>query len=114
MMNYIAMQLASYFIIIWEVPKGAGKIGIINQDFRGRLAAPHRRTGSSCCPFWWSHVLTGHDVHLSAHTASTAMRSPWLARASRTASYAGIKVDRVIIRTMVLSGATVRPDGICS
>lgn len=31
MMNYIAMQLASYFIIIWEVPKGAGKIGIINQ-----------------------------------------------------------------------------------
>ncbi len=24
MMNYIAMQLASYFIIVWEVPKGAG------------------------------------------------------------------------------------------
>ena len=34
MMNYIAMQLASYFIIVWEVPKGAGKIGIINQDTR--------------------------------------------------------------------------------
>ena len=34
MMNYIAMQLASYFIIIWEVPKGAGKIGIINQSTR--------------------------------------------------------------------------------
>ena len=32
MMNYIAMQLASYFIIIWEVPKGAGKIGVINQS----------------------------------------------------------------------------------
>ena len=31
MMNYVAMQLASYFIIVWEVPKGAGKIGIINQ-----------------------------------------------------------------------------------
>ena len=34
MMNYIAMQLASFFIIIWEVPKGAGKIGIINQSTR--------------------------------------------------------------------------------
>ncbi len=34
MMNYIAMQLASYFIIVWEVPKGAGKIGIINQSTR--------------------------------------------------------------------------------
>ena len=32
MMNYIATQLAAYFIIVWEVPKGAGKIGIINQS----------------------------------------------------------------------------------
>ena len=32
MMYYIATQLVAYFIIIWEVPKGAGKIGIINQD----------------------------------------------------------------------------------
>ena len=34
MMNYIAIQLAAYFIIIWEVPKGSGKIGIINQKTR--------------------------------------------------------------------------------
>ena len=32
MMNYIATQLAAYYIIVWEVPKGAGKIGIINQN----------------------------------------------------------------------------------
>ena len=32
MMNYIATQLAAFFIIVWEVPKGAGKIGIINQN----------------------------------------------------------------------------------
>ena len=31
MMNDIATQLAAFFIIVWEVPKGAGKIGIINQ-----------------------------------------------------------------------------------
>ena len=30
MMNYIATQLAAFFIIVWEVPKGSGKIGIIN------------------------------------------------------------------------------------
>ena len=34
MMNYIATQLAAFFIIVWEVPKGAGKIGIINQGTR--------------------------------------------------------------------------------
>lgn len=32
MMNYIATQLSAFFIIVWEVPKGAGKIGIINQN----------------------------------------------------------------------------------
>ena len=32
MMNYVATQLVAFFIIVWEVPKGAGKIGIINQS----------------------------------------------------------------------------------
>ena len=32
MMNYIATQLVAFFTIVWEVPKGSGKIGIINQD----------------------------------------------------------------------------------
>ena len=32
MMNYVATQLVAFFVIVWEVPKGAGKIGIINQS----------------------------------------------------------------------------------
>ena len=32
MMNYIATQLVAFFTILWEVPKGSGKIGIINQN----------------------------------------------------------------------------------
>ncbi len=32
MMNYVATQLVAFFVIIWEVPKGAGQIGIINQS----------------------------------------------------------------------------------
>ena len=31
MMNYVATQLVAYFVIVWEVPKGYGKIGIIYQ-----------------------------------------------------------------------------------
>ena len=31
MMNYVATQLVAYYIIIWESPKGSGKVGIINQ-----------------------------------------------------------------------------------
>ena len=32
MMNYVATQLVAFFVIVWEVPKGAGQIGIINQS----------------------------------------------------------------------------------
>ena len=103
MMNYIAMQLASYFIIIWEVPKGAGKIGIINQ---GTEAG-------------WLPVVGGQKyllvilvvavltvfmyiyLNYSKHGYEIAV----VGESQRTASYAGIKVERVIVRTMVLSGA---------
>ena len=103
MMNYIAMQLASYFIIIWEVPKGAGKIGIINQNSEAG----------------WLPVIGGKQylltilvvavmtilmyiyLNYSKHGYEIAV----VGESQRTASYAGIKVERVIVRTMVLSGA---------
>ena len=103
MMNYIATQLAAFFIIVWEVPKGAGKIGIINQ---GTEAG-------------WLPVVGGQKyllvilvvavltvfmyiyLNYSKHGYEIAV----VGESQRTASYAGIKVERVIIRTMVLSGA---------
>ena len=102
MMNYIAMQLTSYFIIIWEVPKGAGKIGIINQDTRaGWLPS----IGNDfLLPILVVALMTGlMYIYLSysKHGYEIAV----VGESQRTASYAGIKVDRVIIRTMVLSGS---------
>ena len=91
MMNYIATQLAAFFIIVWEVPKGAGKIGIINQ---GTEAG-------------WLPVVAVLTVFMyiylnySKHGYEIAV----VGESQRTASYAGIKVERVIVRTMVLSGA---------
>ena len=102
MMNYIAMQLASYFIIVWEVPKGAGKIGIINQDTRAGWLP---EVGNSyLLPILIAGIMTVlMYVYLqySKHGYEIAV----VGESQRTASYAGIKVDRVIIRTMVLSGA---------
>ena len=103
MMNYIATQLAAFFIIVWEVPKGAGKIGIINQNTEAG----------------WLPVVSGQKyllvilvvailtvfmyiyLNYSKHGYEIAV----VGESQRTASYAGIKVERVIIRTMVLSGA---------
>ncbi len=102
MMNYIAMQLSSYFIIIWEVPKGAGKIGIINQSTKaGWLPVIGNEY---LLPILIVALMTGFMyIYLtySKHGYEIAV----VGESQRTASYAGIKVDRVIIRTMVLSGA---------
>ena len=103
MMNYIAMQLASYFIIIWEVPKGAGKIGIINQASEAGWL-PRIGGQAQLLPILVVALLTGMMyIYLtySKHGYEIAV----VGESQRTASYAGIKVDRVIIRTMGLSGA---------
>ena len=102
MMNYIAMQLTSYFIIVWEVSKGAGKIGIINQDTRaGWLPEVGNAYLLPILIVGLMTVLMYVYLQYSKHGYEIAV----VGESQRTASYAGIKVDRVIIRTMVLSGA---------
>ena len=103
MMNYIATQLAAFFIIVWEVPKGAGKIGIINQNSEAG----------------WLPVIGGKQylltilvvavmtilMYIYLNYSKNGYEIAVVGESQRTASYAGIKVERVIIRTMVLSGA---------
>ena len=103
MMNYIATQLAAFFIIVWEVPKGAGKIGIINQSTEsgwlpvvgGQKYLLVILVAAALTVFMYIYL------NYSKHGYEIAV----VGESQRTASYAGIKVDRVIIRTMVLSGA---------
>ena len=102
MMNYIAIQLASYFIIVWEVPKGSGKIGIINQSTHaGWLPEIGNTYLLPILIVGLVTVLMYVYLQYSKHGYEIAV----VGESQRTASYAGIKVDRVIIRTMVLSGA---------
>ena len=103
MMNYIATQLTAFFIIIWEVPKGAGKIGIINQSTEAGWL-PRLAGQQYLLPILVVAIMTGvMYVYLqySKHGYEIAV----VGESQRTASYAGNKVDRVIVRTMVLSGA---------
>lgn len=103
MMNYIAMQLAAYYIIVWEVPKGSGKIGIINQGTEAGWL-PVIGGQKYLLTILVIALLTGLMyiyLQYSKHGYEIAV----VGESQRTASYAGIKVNRVIIRTMVLSGA---------
>lgn len=103
MMNYVATQLVAYFIILWEVPKGSGKVGIINQNTTAGWL-PYIGTNSYLLVIIFAALITaGMYVYLkySKHGYEISV----VGESRRTASYVGIKVDRVIIRTLLLSGA---------
>ena len=103
MMNYVATQLVAFFVIVWEVPKGAGKIGIINQTTEAG----------------WLPVIGGQKYLLNILVVAALTIGMYIylkytkhgyelavvGESERTARYVGIKVEKVILRTMLLSGA---------
>lgn len=108
MMNYIAMQIVKYFVYIWAVPAGSGKIGIINgKSYIGWLPELGGKT------FAGRKYLVGILIVL----ALTVLMYVYLkyskhgyeisvvGESENTARYIGINVKKVIIRTMIISGA---------
>ncbi len=103
MLNYIATQIVAYFIVRWEVPKGSGQIGIINQSTEsgwfpqlfGNKYVLSILTALLMTCFIYAYIrYSKHGYELTVVGEST-----------NTARYIGINVKRVIIRTMALSGA---------
>ena len=102
MMNYVATQLVAYFVILWEVPKGAGKIGIINQD-----------TQAGWLPQIGSYKYLLNILIVAALTlvmyfylkrSKQGYEISVVGESERTARYVGINVGKVIVRTMMISG----------
>lgn len=103
MMNYVAMQLIQYFVVQWEVPKGSGKIGIINQKSHAG----------------WFPSLFGQDytlniiiviaivlfMYIYLNYSKHGYEISVVGGSENTARYIGINVKHVIVRTMALSGA---------
>lgn len=103
MMNYVGIQLVSYFVMLWESPKGSGKIGIINQE---------NHEG-------WLPVIGEYDyllniivvllitvfMYVYLKYSKHGYELSVVGESENTARYIGINVKKVIIRTMLLSGA---------
>ena len=103
MMNYVAIQLIAYYIIIWESPKGSGKVGIINQmGNEGWL--PSLGGFQYLLNILIVAVLTVL-MYIYLQYSKHGYEISVVGESQRTARYVGIKVDRVIIRTILLSGA---------
>ena len=105
MMNYVATQLVAYYCVVWENPKGSGQIGVINSRTEigwlpvigGQKYLLNIIVVALLC------VLMYVYLNYSKHGYEIAV----VGESERTARYIGIKVDRIVIRTMLLSG------GIC-
>ena len=103
MMNYIATQTVAFFTIVWEVPKGSGKIGIINQNSNAGWL-PQIFESKYLLTILVAVLVTAF-MYIYLKYTKQGYEISVVGESENTAKYVGIKVSKVIIRTMLLSGA---------
>ncbi|MBR4659592.1 MAG: ABC transporter permease [Clostridia bacterium] len=118
MMNYIAIQLTSFFVPLWEHPKGSNTVGLINAGtqagwFPAFMQKPPAGQGNFLTdiltqPYLLNllivalvTVLMYFYLKKSKHGYEIAV----VGQSENTARYAAMNVKKVIIRSMTLSGA---------
>lgn len=113
MMNYVALQIVKFMVsyrgfkYLWS-PNGTA-VGMINSDLASAGIGNFTKIGGkpgtqylfSIAVIAVLTVLLYLYLRFSKHGYEISV----VGESERTASYAGIKVNRVIIRTMILSGA---------
>ena len=119
MMNYIATQIVAYFCYKWSNPKGSGHIGVINSVSHNGWVSSLREHYTGLSPNGWLPSLGGQDylLNILIVAALTVFMYIYLkyskhgyelsvvGESENTARYIGINVKKVIMRTMLLSGA---------
>ena len=96
MMNYVATYLVSYFLVVW-VPNGSsslprlqhGKLPAIGNEYLLIILSVLAIAGALYV--YLGYTKQGYEINVVGESV-------------RTARYVGIRVSRVIIRTMILSG----------
>ncbi len=103
MMNYVAIQLTSFFVSKWEHPAGSNSVGIINMDTKGG----------------WFPAIFGQQyllnviivlaitvfIYFYLKKSKHGYELSVVGASERTAKYVGLSVRKTMIRTMMLSGA---------
>ena len=101
MMNYIAIQIVAFFTILWEVPKGSGKIGIINQNTNAGWLL---QVGNKYLLTILIAILITVGMFVYLKYTKHGYEVSVVGESEMTARYAGIHSGAVIIRTMIISG----------
>ena len=96
MMNYVATFLVAYFLVIW-VPNGSSSLSKLQH---GKLPA----VGNDYLLIILVVLALTIGLHIYLNYTKHGYEISVVGESVRTAQYVGIKVGKVIIRTMALSG----------
>ena len=103
MLNYVAMQFVTFAIVFWENPSGSNTVGIIN------AAGQKGWFPSIFGNMYGLNVIVVLIITLGMYVYMKYSKQGYeiavVGESQNTARYAGINVKKVIIRTMMLSGA---------
>ncbi len=102
MMNYVAAQIVAFFCVKWENPKGSCKIGVINQQSHAGWLP---EIGNKYLLVLGLVVIITVVMYFYLNYTKHGYEISVVGESERTARYIGIKVEKVIVRTMLLSGA---------
>ncbi|WP_409968253.1 ABC transporter permease [Bengtsoniella intestinalis] len=117
MMNYVGIQITSFCVAMWENPYGSNSVGVINQSTQSgwlpSISAEWIRSipglsETSDFTYGWNVIIVmaltiGMFIYL--RYSKQGYEIAVVGESQNTARYVGIKLSKVYIRTMALSGA---------
>lgn len=103
MMNYVATQLVSYSITYWENPAGSNSVGVINPNTNGGWLPS--LFGQKYLLNILIVVILTVIVYIYLSRSKQGYEISVVGESQNTARYIGIDVKKVIVRTMIFTGA---------
>ncbi len=103
MLNYVAMQLVTFCIVFWENPKGSNTVGIINAATRKGWFPELFGKPQMLNVIIVLVITLGMFIYMKY--SKQGYEIAVVGESENTARYAGINVKKVIIRTVMISGA---------
>ncbi len=107
MMNYIAIRLTSFFVATWENPFGSNSVGVINSQTKAGWL-PNLLSEGYNKDYGWNVILVllvTVGMYLYMNKSKHGYEIAVIGDSENTARYAGIRVNRAYVRTILLSGA---------
>lgn len=103
MMNYIAIKIVEMLQVAWENPKASGNVGVINRQTEvGWLP---KVFGQRYMLILLIVAILCAGVYIYQKYSKQGYEISVVGESQNTARYIGINVKKVIIRTMIISGA---------